>query len=174
MNEPCVVPAGLRCSEVVPHRALPALGMASRSSPQPGPCWWGAKPTAEVSDPSRPVPPPPPLTPSASPVKTAPEFPEETGFFFHWKIQAVSLSPTCLDKALERRTLGGWPAHAAVPVPGAVSLHGTEHPPCPQGGGSPACRAPALPSRWQEHGMRQRLSCAPSQSLALPSPGLRS
>lgn len=27
---------------------------------------------------------------------------------------------------------GGWPAHAAVPVPGAVSLRGTEHPPCPR------------------------------------------
>lgn len=27
---------------------------------------------------------------------------------------------------------GGRPAHAAVPVPGAVSLRGTEHPPCPR------------------------------------------
>lgn len=62
--------------------------MASRSSPQPRPCWWGAKSTAKVSDPSRPSPPPLPLTPSASPVKTAPEFPEEMFFvvFFFFSL----------------------------------------------------------------------------------------
>lgn len=35
--------------------------------------------------------------------------------------------------------LGGWPCQ--VPVPGAVSLHGMDHPRCPQGGGSLECRA---------------------------------
>lgn len=66
-SKACVVLAGLRCSEVVLRRALPAVGMAPRSSLQPRPCCWGVKPTAEVSDPSRPAPPPPPLTPAPPP-----------------------------------------------------------------------------------------------------------
>lgn len=53
--------------------------------------------------------------------------------------------------------LRGWPAHAAVPVPGAVSLRGTEHPPVP-GVQSPrrgSASAVPLPNPWQ----CQTLSC---------------
>lgn len=59
--------------------------------------WWGTKPADEVSDPSRRPPPPP--------VKSAWEFPEEVFWFFHWKIQAVSPSLTCLGTALKWRML---------------------------------------------------------------------